>query len=334
VDRSDLMLAYAKAHGALERLDDRWATSPVAGAWRARMAWTERHALAWADSFDIPADALVFDKRGRLRSGDYDLTHCKDAIGAPISRRALLEEPEQLLAWLGGERAGAGPDSRWETIQAIETWSRASTALPPAPPLLMAARLSSLWRRHAPLGRGDVVASLLIGDRWSMGRQPGSQGGLVALGMRHNGGRWKTASGEEAEHLWLGAIRAGAMAHLELENRLRAFAMRVRHVLVRRRRSGQLGELMAFAMERPLINSSDVAQRTGLTHAGAIKLLSIAHDEGLLIETTGQASYRRYAIPLSEPQSATLVEQQRSQPMFAEPLGEVEAKNHPFQEPF
>lgn len=41
MDRSDLMLAYAKAHGALERLDDRWATSPIAGAWRARMAWTD-----------------------------------------------------------------------------------------------------------------------------------------------------------------------------------------------------------------------------------------------------------------------------------------------------
>lgn len=295
------LLAYAKAHGALERLDDRYAMSPVAPAWRARMAWTERHALAWADSFDIPREALVFGKGGRLQSTQFDLTNCKEAIGTPISRRAILEDPEQLLTWLGWGQTGAGLRSRWDTLAAIEDWSKMCAALSPTPPLIMAARLSSLWRLHAPLGRGDIVASLLIGDRWSMGRRQGSQGGLIALGMRLNGGRWKIATAEEAEHLWLGAVREGAKAHLEVESRLRAFAVRARRVLERRRRNGHLGDLLAFAMERPNINSSDVALRTGLSHAGAIKLLSIAEGEGLLIETTGQASYRRYAIPLSEP---------------------------------
>lgn len=319
-----LLLPYGQAQGALERLDDRLRTSPVRRPWTSRMALIERQALAWIDNFDLPEEALTLDSRGRIRSGTYDLTRWKAAIGTPISLKAILNDAALLLDWFGcGDTAQplgqqAGIRDRWDMRVAVENWANACRTLPPSPPLIEGARMAALWRRHAPLGCGDSVASLLIGDRWSAGRFVGSQGGLVALGLRLNGGPWKIAQGAAGDRLWLDAITAGARAHLELENRLRLFADRARIALTRRRRVGRLKEMLLLAMENPVITSAMVARRLKLTSAGAIKLLATAQQEGLLIERTGQASYRSYAIPISNTLSSAIVQAQ-SQPNIFEP---------------
>lgn len=298
-----LLLTYAHAQGALERLDDRMRISPVRYPWSRRTAVFERRALAWVDDFDLPDEALILDGRGRVRTSDYDLTHWKAAVGAPISLRSILEDAAAMLDWFGcGPMTHAPNDPvRWDMIAQVERWASACRALPPSPPLVAAAQMAALWRSHAPLGRGDTVASLLIGDRWSAGRFTGSQGGLVALGLKHMSVPWKRATGPSADCLWLEAIIAGARAHLEQESRLRLFAERAREALDRRRRVGRLKDVLLLAMEQPAITSAMVARRFGLTSAGAIKLLAIAQDEGLLLERTGQASYRSYAIPIANP---------------------------------
>ncbi|AMK26452.1 hypothetical protein [Sphingobium sp. TKS] len=304
----DLLLAYAEAQAALARLADRVTLSPVRGPLQTRIALAERQALAALDSLDLPEDALTVDARGRVATTPYDLTHWKQAIGQPIALTALAHDPAALLAWLGADQPrSTGGDSLLtaadrdptERLAAITRWQKAP--LPPTPPLLQAARMADLWRQHAPLGRGDRVASLLIGDRWGAGRWPGSSGGLTALGLRHAGGLWKIARGGDLDRLWLDAVRVGADAHLETETRLRAYAGRVAPHLASRRRLGRLKEVILFAMARPAISSAQVAQALKLTSAGAIKLLSIAVSEGLLLERTGQASYRSYAIPVSQP---------------------------------
>nr|WP_254911392.1 hypothetical protein [Sphingomonas sp. CDS-1] len=305
-----MLLAYAEAQAALARLADRVTLSPVRGPLRSRMAWTERQALATADAHALADDAVTVDRRGRVVTTPYDLTYGKQAIGQPITLQALAHDPAALLAWLGADQprsTGGDPlltaDDRdpAERLAAIARWQKACGALPPAPPLLQAARIAALWRQHAPLGRGDRVASLLIGDRWGAGRWPGSSGGLTALGLQHAGGLWKIARGADLDALWLGAIAAGAAAHLETETRLRAYAQRVAPHLAARRRLGRLKEVILFAMARPAITSAQVAQALKLTPAGAIKLLTLAVNEGLLLERTGQASYRSYAIPVSPP---------------------------------
>ena len=58
-------------------------------------------------------------------------------------------------------------------------------------------------------------------------------------------------------------------------------------------------ELIFFAMARPAITSSQVAKQFGLTSAGAIKLRTTAEAIGLLVERTGQASFRGYMIAVS-----------------------------------
>jgi hypothetical protein len=333
-----LLLAYADAQTALARVEERLRLSPVRLPWKARMALAERQALAGIDAYELPEDAVTIDGRGRAITSAYDLTHWKHAIGMPITLDALMTDPSALLAWLGAEtglsdQPAPGRREPWEMHPAIEAWSKACQALPPSPPLLHAGRIAGLWRQLAPLARGDLVASLLIGDRWGPGRWNGSQGGLTALGLQRAGGPWKIASGLDLDHLWLGAIVAGANAHLDLEVQLRSYAQRAALHLADRRRLGRLKDVIQFAMARPSITSSQVAKRFGLTSAGAIKLLATAEAGGLLLERTGQASFRSYTIPVSgvAPSPA------RSRPpvidLFEPTIWDGEGENHVHSEP-
>lgn len=206
-----------------------------------------------------------------------------------------------MIEWLGLPVSEAGgPMMRPEIpLERIMAWQGASAAFAPSPPLLGGAHLARLWRAHAPLGQGDLAASLLIGDRWGPGRWDGSKGGLVAMGLEGNQQPWKVAEGEQLEHVWLEAIRQGAQAHLDLELRLRAYAVRAAQFLQAKRRPGRLKDMLLLAMIRPRVTSSMAAKALGITSAGAIKLLTIAAEAGLLVERSGQASYRHYAIPVA-----------------------------------
>lgn len=95
----DLLLAYAEAQAALARLADRVTLSPVRAALQTRMALAERQALATADAHELADDAITVDRRGRVATTPYDLTHWKLAIGQPITLQALAKDPAGLLAW-------------------------------------------------------------------------------------------------------------------------------------------------------------------------------------------------------------------------------------------
>lgn len=324
-DDPSIIQAYAQAHAALELLSDRLSRSPVRAPWSTRMTFAQRHALAWIDNVGLSADGLRVDSLGRVSSTAFDVTHCKAAIGAPITLSALARDAEQLLSWLGycdrpGQAVVPPIRARDEIHGAVEQWMAAGASLPPSPPLLHGCRMALLWRQHSPLGQGDLVASLLIGERWGPGRWNGSVGGLIALGLKATGAPWKAATGQRLERYWLCAIAAGARAHLDLESRLLGFATRARFVLERRKRAQSLKALLLFAMARPAITSAQVARQLEITSAGAIKLLSTATGLGLLIERTGQSSFRSYMVPVSSegpsPAKAHSTPQQLFEPAF------------------
>jgi len=304
-DEAGLILAYAQAHAQLALLADRLERSPVRAPWSTRIALAERHALAWMDNATMSRDSLRIDGIGRVTSTAFDLTYCKAAIGAPIALAALSRDAEQLISWLGiADRQGPGAAARMgdreEIVRSVEQWMAACGRLPPSPPLLQGCRMALLWRLHSPLVQGDLVASLLIGDRWGPGRWNGSIGGLIALGFRMTGSPWKLLAGVKLERAWLSAMIAGVRAHLDMETRLLGFAMRARRVLERRKRTQGLKALLLFAMARPDVTSAQVARQLSMSAAGAIKLLGTAVSEGLLIERTGQSSFRSYYVPVSD----------------------------------
>jgi hypothetical protein len=306
-NQNGLILAYAQAQGALERLEERRQLSPVRRPWRIRTLIAERQALARIDNSPIDDLDFAIDGRGTVSTSAFDLSHWRQAVGAPIALDALLNDGIALLDWLGVTSPSGTDSARLlrsgcrpaDILPAIIAWQRDVATLPSSPPLLQSAQLARLWQRRAPIGRGDMVASLLIGDRWGPGRWKGSAGGLIALGLDSNGAAWKHATDERLDWLWLDAICSGARAHLDLEARLRAYAWRAAQHIERRRRPGRLKDVLGLAMAHPRISSGSVAKALGLTSAGAIKLLTIAEGEGLLIEQSGQASYRSYALPVS-----------------------------------
>lgn len=321
-----MLQLYADAQAALERIEERRRLSPVRKPWRIRTLIAERQALARIDNSPIADDSPAIDGRGAVTPSPFDLSHGRHAVGASISLDALLSDGAALLDWLGVRSTSAldtpliHPVGRsWaDMLLAVEDWRRDVAALPPAPPLLHSGRIAQLWRRHAPIGQGDLVGSLLIGDRWGPGRWVGSAGGLVALGLEHGGAAWKVITGEALDRVWLDATLAGARVHLDLEMRLRAYARRAAFHLAQRRRPGRLKDVLMLAMIHPRLSSGSVARALDLTSAGAIKLLTIATNEGLLIEQSGQASYRSYALPVSMPGASISALHARSGPFDPE----------------
>ncbi|MDE0947732.1 MAG: hypothetical protein OSA39_12965 [Sphingobium sp.] len=295
-----MLLAYAQAQAAIERIEERRRLSPVRHPWRTRCLIAERHALARLDGRALDDLDIEVGKRGAVSTSPFDLSAARDSIGTATSLEALIHDGPALLRWLGQDRhPPTGGRTIEDQLMAIERWQRDARALPPSPPLLHGADLARLWRHHAPLGRSDLVASLLIGDRWGPGRWDGSAGGMTAMGLERSHAPWLLAQGDELSLLWLKGIAAGAQVQLDLEMRLRGYAKRAMGHVAGRRRPGKLKDVLLLAMARPRLTSRQVAATLGLTSAGAIKLLTIASDLGLLIEQSGQASYRSYAIPVS-----------------------------------
>jgi len=142
--------------------------------------------------------------------------------------------------------------------------------------------------------------SLLIGDCWGPGRWNGSQGGLVAVGIRLIEQEWEQAVGQEWDRLWLKAIKAGAYSHLDLETRLREFALSTGDLLTERQRRGRMRSLLLFAMTRPFITSGDVVKRFGMARGSAIRLLKQAAAEGHLAEIVIRENHSRYRIPVED----------------------------------
>lgn len=297
-----LLLAYAEAQAALERVEERRRLSPVRDPWRTRCLIAERQAMARIDGQLLDDLDVHVSGRGMVSTTPFDLSHARDSIGTFISLEALVQDGPTLLAWLGQDRhQPANGRTTEDILEAVDRWRYDVLALPPSPPLLHGADLARLWRHHAPLGRGDLVASLLIGDRWGPGRWDGSAGGLTVMGLERSHAPWRIVRGDELSLIWLKAITAGAQAQLDLEMRLRGYAKRAMRQVMQRRRPGRLKEVLLLAMARPRVTSRQIASALGLTSAGAIRLLTIATEAGLLIEQSGQASYRSYAIPVAAP---------------------------------
>lgn len=308
-DAAALLLAYADAQARLERLEERRRLSPVRTPLRIRTLIAERQALARLDHQTLAEEDIYVDGRHRVSTSEFDLSLGRHAIGAAIRLDVILRDAPALLEWLGirASTEGSGlssPRDRASMLAAVEAWQGAAAALPPAPPLLHGAHMARLWRQYSPIGRADLVASLLIGDRWGPGRWDGSAGGLIALGLEQSQAPWQRLDGDALDRMWLSAITSGAQSQLDLELRLRAYAARAAHAIAARRRPGRLRDVLRLAMAHPRISSNMVARSLDLTVAGAIKLLTIATEAGLLVERTGQASFRSYAIPVAAPSEA------------------------------
>lgn len=259
------------------------------------MASMERRALSRIDGLPLEQADIKLHRR-TVSASPFALTRYQSAVANFIKLETLTSDPYALLAWLG-------IDTEHEhyigMVDGVSAWQDAIRTLPYSPPLLSSSYLAHCWQKLRPLGDGDIIASLLIGDRWGAGRWKGSQGGLTALGLIRSYQPWKIMSSDDFGRVWLEAISQGAAVHLDLEIRLRAYWARAVSVIEQRKKTGSLHALVMLAMSNFRIDSRQVSRSFDMTAAGAIKLLSNATDLGLLIEQTGQSSYRSYSIPVT-----------------------------------
>ena len=291
---------------ALGQLQERRRLSGVAEALKLRQALLERQALAWCDGSLLDIESLSDGRRRTL----------VDMAGQPLRwARALdhdirldaLTEPSALLDWLGVSDIAPqdGPlaallsyKSRIDILEAVTRWRDQLARRAPDPPLLQGARMALLWRQMRPLGRSDMVAAVLLGDRFGPGRMGLSEGGLVAIGLKALGPRWLTSQGTAAIQIWLEALYVAAQQLLELEQRLRFIARRHAEACADLRASDRLPQVLALARAQLSVSAAGVAKRLKISPQTAHVALSKAEKQGLLHEITGQASYRRYALPL------------------------------------
>jgi hypothetical protein len=301
-----LLTAYGEAHAALARLDERRRWSPVREALRARQERLELSALAWLDGAALDLDRwLMGDELTPYSISGEPLRWIK-AFGRPLPREAFASAPA-ILDWLGVRDAALdaplpyaiAPRPRRDMLERMRGWCAAFPHGWKAPPLLAGGRMAHGWRVKAMLGRGDALAAVLLGDRWGPGAMGLSSGGLIAIGLQSQGPAWiKAQRPASIDRVWLDAVQTAANRLLHLEQQFRLYRTRCDAVLEGKRKSNRLGALLTFAMGAPDITARLARRRLGLSEAGAKILLDEAVDRGLLIERTGQASYRRYSVPV------------------------------------
>jgi len=100
-DPDDLLLAYAEAQAAIERMEERMCLSPVREAWEMRMAAVEREALALLDSGHPSRADRGGNGRTRLALSNEVAKFWQHAHGRAIAPEALLSDLGALISWLG-----------------------------------------------------------------------------------------------------------------------------------------------------------------------------------------------------------------------------------------
>jgi len=269
-----MVAAIAACTGAISRLDARFSVSSVASAWTRRAAWSGfGQALclqsAEIDEIDVFSWGCGLQIPGRpLRSTTIDLFDCFADWTAALGNQDPLAWRDSLpMAISTPQVAGEHPALIRAIDQVRQHAGTDATALP--------------WL-GLPFALRDmgVTATPL----------PCLAGGAKALRMkrRPDDGDWLAV---------LRALEAAARVGLERLHELERHHRKAQRAIVAQFRPGALPRLLALSAHQPLLSPQSVADRLGLTVAGASKLLDRAVASELLVEITQRRSWRLFLVP-------------------------------------
>ena len=266
--------ALASCTAAIARLDARCSTSLVASAWTRRAAWSGyARALqlqsAEIDEIDVFSWGCGLQIPGRpLRSTTVDLFDRFDEWAAALSK----QDP---LAWR-------------DTLP---------TAVSPAPIAAEHPALVRALEQVRQLARIDGTALPWLGLPFAL-----RDIGLTATPLPCLAGGTKSfrLKRRPDENDWLAVLRAleaAARVGLERLHELERHHRKAQRAIVAQFRPGALPRLLALSAHQPLLSPQSVADRLGLTVAGASKLLDRAVGSELLVEITQRRSWRLFLVP-------------------------------------
>jgi len=304
-----LFLTLLRAEDKLSRLDERLASSPLAGGWRTRVDLLEAASWAWADGRLAPLEDLVLhDAHMDVRSPTQDLTLAHVLTRA--RRKAQAGGAELVSAdgayWLIGRaaappQASAGPVSPRPTPDAgvLPVMTESLTALrsratedphaaideivgliaqfhPSTPDLLAAAGLIEGWRLAAPLPRqawvGPLLAAIWLKSRGRL-RSHILTWWWAAKDLPLAGARAEGPLLSRLEHHLLVAERAAELSIAELQ-RLSLARLRLLQQVGVRRRHSRAGELVDLLIASPLVSAPLAADRLKISQQAVRSLIA------------------------------------------------------------
>lgn len=266
-----VVAAIAACASAISRLDARILVSSVAPAWRRRAAWAGyAHALR-LQSIEID-EIDVFSWGCGLRiPGRPSLSSTIDPFEDFVPWQTALNDPDPFV---------------WRDARPITSSEPAGTSDHP-----VLVRALEQLRRDCRLDRSIIPwlgLPIALRDAAACATPlPCLAGGVKGFRLR------KTADQSD----WLGVLNtleAAARTGLERLHDLERVYRDAQRAIVAEYRPGALPRLVALTCFQPLLGPQAVANRLGLSVAGASKLLERAASIGLLVEIVERRSWRLF----------------------------------------
>lgn len=157
-----------------------------------------------------------------------------------------------------------------------------------APALVRALALLDAWVRHDKTIAPWLAFPVMLA-RMGLTRRP-----LPCLVLGDPGQRFAIGPRPALLKRLLKQLRRAAEDGLVRLDRLEDHARRAAAAITRERRPGLLADLGRLTLTHPCLAARTLAPMLGLTVSGAGKLLERATRLGLLVETSGRASWRSY----------------------------------------
>lgn len=267
----DLAAALAEASAAVARLDARICASSLAPAWRLRASWAGYAAALRLQAFAVDEIDSIAHACGLQLAGRPRLETAADPFAALAPWQARLAELHG-RHWREDLPFTFDPPVGWTEAPALvralallDAWAQADRTSAPwlAFPIVLA-RLGLTTHLLPCLVLGDP------GQRFAIGPRP-------ALLKR-----------------LLKQLRRAAEDGLVRLDRLEDHARRTAAAIARERRPGLLADLGRLTLAEPCLAARTLAPLLGLTISGAGKLLERATRLGVLVETSGRATWRSY----------------------------------------
>lgn len=269
-----MIAAIASCTAAISRLDARICVSLVASAWTRRAAWsgyTQALQLQSAeiDEIDVFSWGCGLQIPGRpLRSTTLDLFDRFDAWASELANPNPLAWRDALPTAIGEPTVAKEHPALIRALDQLRQHARINGSALPWLSLPFALRDMGLTASALPCLTGGAKA-------FRLKRQPDSNDWLAVLR----------------------ALEVAARVGLERLHDLERSHRDAQRAIVGQFRPGALPRLLALSAHHPLLSPQSVADRLGLSVAGASKLLERAVSARLLVEITERRSWRLFLCP-------------------------------------
>lgn len=266
-----LATSLAACASTISRLDARILVSSVAPAWRRRAAWAGYANALRLQSFEIDEIDVFSWGCGLKIPGRPSLSTTLDPFEDFVPWQTALNDPDP-FAWRDSRSIASS-----EPTEAGEH------------PVLV--RALEQLRRDCRLDRSIIP---WLGLPFALHDAGACATPLPCLAGGVKGFRLRKAAQQSD---WLGvlnALEAAARTGLERLHDLERVYRDAQRAIVAEYRPGALPRLLALTCFQPLLGPQAVADRLGLSVAGASKLLERAASIGLLVEIVERRSWRLF----------------------------------------